>query len=55
MKKSFMAISIMLLLLVALPAFAGDTFLSTTGTTYWDKSKSYNGYTVFTSHCGDQP
>jgi len=49
MKKSFMAISIMLLLLVALPAFAGDTYLSKTETTYWDSSKAYNGYTVFTS------
>jgi hypothetical protein len=49
MKKSLMAISFMLFLLVAMPAFAVDTHLSTTGTTYWDASKAYNGYTIFTS------
>jgi hypothetical protein len=55
MKKSFMAISIMLFLLAAMPAFAGDTFLSPTGTTYLDKSKAYNGYHVFTSLAGTNP
>jgi len=55
MKKSFMAISIMLFLLMTMPVFAGDTFLSPTGTTYWDKSKSYNGYQLFTSLAGTTP
>ena len=49
MKKSFVAIGVMLLLLAASTGFAGDTFLSKTETNYWDKSKAYNGYTLFTS------
>jgi hypothetical protein len=55
MKKLFMVIYFMLLLLMAMPAFAGDTFLSPTGTTYWDASKAYNGYTVFTSLASTSP
>ena len=55
MKKKLMAVGILLLLLAAIPAFAGDTFLSPTGTTYWDKAKSYNGYQLFTSLAGSNP
>jgi hypothetical protein len=49
MKKTFMAISITLFLLVAMSGFAGDAHVSKTGTLYLDKSKSFNGYHIFTS------
>ena len=56
MKKKHLWLSVScLLMLVAMPALAGDTFLSKTETTYWDKSKAYNGYTVFTSIAATSP
>jgi hypothetical protein len=53
--KLLMAPGLMLLLLVAMPSFAGDTFLSRTETTFWDSSQSYNGYQLFTSLAGNNP
>ncbi len=50
-----MAIGILLLLLAAMPAFAGDAHVSKTGTLYLDKTKSFNGYHLFTSIAGNQP
>jgi hypothetical protein len=54
MKKIF-AVICLLFLLMAMPGFAGDAHVSKTGTLYLDKSKSYNGYHLFTSLASTSP
>ncbi len=51
-KKLLTAAGIMLLVLAAISAYAGDAFLSKTETNYLDKTKAFNGYHMYTSIAG---
>jgi hypothetical protein len=55
MKKTIKAAICMLLLLLAMPVFAGDAHLSKTEKLYLDNTKAYNGYHVFTSIAATSP
>jgi hypothetical protein len=46
-KKGRFLVAAMLTLLMAGQAFAYELLSGPTGTTYWDKKKAYNGYTLF--------
>jgi len=46
-KKGRFLVAAMLTLLMAGQAFAYELLSGPTGTVFWDKSKAYNGYTLY--------
>jgi len=52
MKKLLSLISLAMILMAALPAFAADVHVSPSGTSYWNEAEAFNGYTLFSSLTG---